>query len=110
MGLESRFSVQVDRFAIRPHSGGAFPGGNGVIRELQFLAPLTVSILSNRRRIAPFGLAGGGSGQVGENLLIRATGQRVLLDSCAQVEVEPGDRLVICTPGGGGFGSIDPSQ
>ena len=108
--LESRFPVRVDRFAIRPHSGGSgqYPGGNGVIRELQFLAPLTVSILSNRRRIAPFGLAGGGSGQVGENLLIRATGHRVVLDSCAQVDVEPGDRLVILTPGGGGFGDLKP--
>lgn len=115
--LESRFPVRVDRFAIRPHSGGAgqFPGGNGVIRQLQFLAPLTVSILSNRRRVAPFGLAGGGCGQVGENWLIRATGgwepkHRLLLDSCAQVEVEPGDRLLILTPGGGGLGHFQGRQ
>ncbi|MFZ9740054.1 MAG: hydantoinase B/oxoprolinase family protein [Prochlorotrichaceae cyanobacterium] len=105
--LESRFPVSLDRFAIRQHSGGRgqFCGGNGVMRQLQFHHPLTVSILSNRRRVAPFGLAGGEAGQTGENLVIRANGDRLILDSCAQVDLQSGDRLVISTPGGGGYGA-----
>ncbi len=104
--LEWRHPVRVERFAIRHGSGGdgRWRGGHGVLRELRFLAPMTVSLLSGRRRIAPPGLAGGGDGLCGVNRLCHADGRDVVLPGVAQVEVTPGDRLLIETPGGGGFG------
>lgn len=104
--LESRFPVLLEQFAIRKYSGGQgqFRGGNGVIRQLQFRQPMSASILSNRRRVRPFGLNGGEPGQPGENRLIRANGEAFVLDSCVAVAMQTGDRLVIKTPGGGGFG------
>lgn len=107
--LESRFPVLLEQFAIRSHSGGGgqFPGGNGIVRQFQFRQSLSVAILANRRRVAPFGLAGGEPGTVGENWLLRRSGDKVRLDSCAQVDLAPGDRLMIKTPGGGGYGRRD---
>ncbi|MBD2654843.1 hydantoinase B/oxoprolinase family protein [Synechocystis sp. FACHB-383] len=104
--LESRFPVLLEQFAIRSHSGGEgqFSGGNGIVRQFQFRQPLSVAILANRRRVAPFGLAGGEPGAVGENWLLRHSGDELRLDGCAQVDVVPGDRLIIKTPGGGGYG------
>ncbi|MEB3290304.1 MAG: hydantoinase B/oxoprolinase family protein [Leptolyngbya sp.] len=104
--LEWRFPVRLRRFAIRPHSGGAgqYPGGNGMVRHLEFQEPMTAAILSNRRTIPPFGLAGGAPGQVGENTVIRADGAMEVLPGQATVAMEPGDQLRIATPGGGGFG------
>jgi len=99
--LETRFPVRLERFAIRRGSGGAgaFRGGDGVIRELTFLAPAEVSIVSERRSRAPFGQAGGSPGAMGRNSLDgREVGGR------ASFHVEPGARLCIETPGGGGFG------
>ncbi len=106
--LETRFPVLLEQFAIRDQSGGQglYAGGNGVIRQLQFRQPMTASILSNRRRVAPFGLAGGQPGQPGENRLIRANGEEVILDSCSEVAMQTGDHLIIKTPGGGGFGYV----
>ncbi|MGA1622986.1 MAG: hydantoinase B/oxoprolinase family protein, partial [Synechocystis sp.] len=106
--LESRFPVLLEQFAIRENSGGQgqYCGGNGVIRQLQFRQPMGASILSNRRRVVPFGLQGGKPGQVGENRLIRANGEEFILDSCVDVMMQNGDRLVIKTPGGGGFGAV----
>ena len=94
------------RFELRRGSGGvgAFAGGDGVVRELAFLRPLTVSILSERRVYEPFGLAGGGPGARGYNLLVRADGRRVNLGGKNTVEVRRGDCLVLHTPGGGGYG------
>jgi 5-oxoprolinase (ATP-hydrolysing) len=96
------------RFAIRKGSGGAgqFRGGDGVIREVQFLQPLEVSILSMRRNCAPYGLRGGSAGERGRNLLRRA-GSPVeeALAGRAQFSVKPGDIVTIMTPGGGGYGS-----
>ncbi len=107
--LETRFPVLLEQFAIRENSGGQglYSGGNGVVRRLQFRQPMTASILSNRRVVAPFGLQGGEPGQRGENSLIRANGDQFTLESCVEVEMQTGDRLVIETPGGGGFGKID---
>ncbi|QUS59718.1 hydantoinase B/oxoprolinase family protein [Synechocystis sp. PCC 7338] len=107
--LESRFPVLLEQFAIRPHSGGAgkFSGGNGIVRQFQFRQSLSVAILANRRRVAPFGLAGGEPGAVGENWLLRHSGDELRLDGCAQVDVVPGDRLIVKTPGGGGYGRRD---
>jgi 5-oxoprolinase (ATP-hydrolysing) len=90
-----------------PCGAGRFHGGDGLIRDIEFLAPLRVSLLTNRRRHAPFGLAGGQCGQPGRNTLIRADGQIEALASTAECTVGIGDRLVIETPGGGGFGTPD---
>jgi 5-oxoprolinase (ATP-hydrolysing) len=110
--LEDRFPVRLERFAIRSGSGGAgrWPGGEGVVRRLRFLAPMTAAILSGSRRVAPFGLAGGESGQPGENRLVRADGSTQPLPGCAALDVEPGDRLRIATPGGGGYGTPEPTR
>jgi len=104
--LEWRFPVLVDTFAIRPNSGGKgkYSGGNGVIRQIQFREAMTAAILSGHRRIAPFGLNGGGSGAIGRNWIKRNTGEIEAIDSKAEVQMQPGDVFVIETPGGGGFG------
>ncbi|MDN4632674.1 hydantoinase B/oxoprolinase family protein [Sphingomonas sp. PsM26] len=107
--LEHRFPVLVERFAIRAGSGGegAFPGGDGTIRRLRFRAPMTATILSNRRIVAPFGLAGGGDGTPGRNSIERNDGSVEQLPSAATAELEAGDVFVIETPGGGGYGRTD---
>jgi 5-oxoprolinase (ATP-hydrolysing) len=104
--LEWRFPVLLDRFAIRAGSGGQgrHRGGNGVVREVRFRAPMTAAILSNRRRVPPFGLCGGAPGQLGKNWIRRASGAVEHLTATAAVAMEPGDVFVIETPGGGGFG------
>ena len=100
--LEARFPVRLWRFSLRLGSGGEgrHRGGDGVVRELEFLAPASVAILSERRVRAPFGLAGGASGARGRNLL---NGRE--LSGRASFEVVAGDRVRIETPGGGGFGA-----
>ncbi len=105
--LEMRFPVLLEAFAIRRGSGGAgrHRGGDGVVRRIRFTAPMTAAILSGRRRVAPFGLAGGAPGAPGENRLIRAQGTETRLPGCASVKVAPGDVLEIATPGGGGYGA-----
>jgi len=105
--LEQRFPVRVRRFAIRKASGGAgrWHGGNGVIREFEFLAPMRASLLASRRRIAPFGLAGGQDAKPGNDYVIRRNGTREPLTASAEISLLPGDRLVIETPGGGGYGT-----
>jgi 5-oxoprolinase (ATP-hydrolysing) len=105
--LETRFPVQLDSFSIRRGSGGAgtHHGGDGVIRRVRFLEPMTAAILSNRRRVPPFGVDGGLPGAVGRNSVERADGTREALGSTAEVQMRPGDVFVIETPGGGGFGS-----
>lgn len=102
--LETRFPVRLLRFALRRGSGGVgrFPGGDGVLREFEFLKPLRVAIISERRARAPFGLAGGGAAQRGENRLNGA-----LLAGKAEFNVVAGDRLLIATPGGGAYGAPD---
>lgn len=105
--LEHRFPVRVERFALRGGSGGAgrWPGGEGVVREFTFLAPISVSVLTQHRIEGPFGVAGGSSGAPGEQLVIRANGEQVMLGSVDGCDVRPGDRMVIMTPGGGGWGT-----
>jgi len=102
--LEARFPVRLWRFALRAGSGGAgtWPGGEGLVRELEFLRPMELAILSERRVRAPFGLQGGGAGATGRNLL---DGQP--LPGRATLTVRAGQRLTIETPGGGGVGG-DP--
>jgi 5-oxoprolinase (ATP-hydrolysing) len=104
--LEQRFPVRIRKFAIRRGSGGAghWRGGDGVVREVEFLEPMQAAILSNRRRVAPAGLAGGGAGACGRNYIRRNDARVEELAATAAVEVASGDRFVIETPGGGGYG------
>ncbi|MEE8237702.1 MAG: hydantoinase B/oxoprolinase family protein [Gammaproteobacteria bacterium] len=104
--LEWRYPVRVEQFSIRDGTGGAgeHRGGDGVIREIRFLEAMEAAILSNRRRVAPAGLRGGGDGERGRNYLIRSSGQVEELGATAEVTLAPGDRFVIETPGGGGYG------
>lgn len=104
--LEWRFPVLVESFEIRTGSGGAgrWPGGDGTKRKIRFLEPMTASILSNRRRVAPFGLNGGGPAATGRNYVERANGTTEELAACASVQMNAGDAFVIETPGGGGYG------
>lgn len=104
--LEARFPVRVEGFAIRRESGGdgAWRGGDGAVRRLRFLAPMRASILSNRRRVPPFGLAGGSAGAVGINRIERADGRTETLGSTDGTDMGVGDVIVIETPGGGGYG------
>lgn len=103
--LEQRHPVRLRRFAIRRGSGGAgkWRGGDGVVREFEFTAALTVSLLTQHRVEAPYGLEGGQPGQTGRQLLVR-DGVGTILDGCVSLEVRPGDRILIETPGGGGYG------
>ncbi len=105
--VEHRYPVRVDRFGIRRGSGGEgkHRGGDGAVRELVFLEPMSLSLLTQHRVEAPYGAAGGGPGQPGRQTLIRTSGEVEELASVAGREVEPGDRLVLETPGGGGWGS-----
>ena len=107
--LEWRFPVRLQRFSIRRGSGGAgrHRGGDGVVRELEFLEPMTVAVLSNCRVVAPHGIAGGSAGSPGDNSILRRDGQRERLAGTAQTTVEAGDQLIIATPGGGGCGAVD---
>ena len=104
--LESRYPVLLREFRYRRGSGGTgrHRGGDGLVRRIEFRRPMTVSILSNHRRIAPFGLAGGGDGATGINRIEFAAGGTRELAGCASVEVQAGDVFVIETPGGGGYG------
>ncbi len=104
--LESRFPVRLDEFAIRRGSGGrgAYHGGDGVVRRLTFLEPMRANILANRREVAPRGLAGGGDALPGRNWVERKDGRIEMLSATQSAEMQPGDRFVIETPGGGGFG------
>jgi 5-oxoprolinase (ATP-hydrolysing) len=104
--LEQRYPVRIRRFTIRRGSGGAgrWRGGDGVVREIEFLEPMHAAILSNRRRVAPAGLAGGSPGACGRNYVRRADGRIEELTATASVELAAADRFVIETPGGGGYG------
>jgi 5-oxoprolinase (ATP-hydrolysing) len=105
--LEWRFPVLLEEFAIRPGSGGdgRWRGGDGAIRRLRFLEPMTVSTLTGHRRVRPYGMAGGSPGALGANQVRRTDGSVVRMASSDSVEVREGDVLVIETPGGGGYGT-----
>ena len=107
--LEFRFPVRLESYEIRVGSGGAgrWQGGNGGVRRVRFLEPMTASILSNGRRHGAFGMAGGQPGQVGENRVVRLNGSVESLGHIGQAEMRPGDILEIHTPGGGGFGAAE---
>ena len=104
--LESRHPVLLREFRYRRGSGGngRHRGGDGLVRVIEFRAPMTVAVLSNHRRIAPFGLEGGAPGARGANRILRADGTTLELPACAAEPVARGDAILIETPGGGGFG------
>jgi 5-oxoprolinase (ATP-hydrolysing) len=103
--LESRYPVRLRQFAIRHGSGGEgqWRGGDGVVREFEFLQPLTVSLLTQHRVEAPFGMKEGHEGQKGRQRLLR-DGAETELEGCTSFAVHAGDRVILETPGGGGYG------
>jgi 5-oxoprolinase (ATP-hydrolysing) len=104
--LEFRFPVRLESYAIRQGSGGAgrWRGGDGGVRRVRFLEPMTASILSNGRVVPAFGMAGGAPGAPGINRVERADGRVEVLTHIGSAEMAPGDVFVIETPGGGGYG------
>ena len=104
--LEFRFPVRLESYEIRTGSGGAgrWRGGNGGVRRVRFLEPMTASILSNGRVHPAFGMAGGEPGQVGINRVVRSDGRTEELAHIGQAEMAAGDVFEIHTPGGGGYG------
>jgi 5-oxoprolinase (ATP-hydrolysing) len=104
--FEQNLPVIVRSFAIRGDSGGAgrWRGGHGTVRKLEFLQPVEAAILSNHRRVAPFGLEGGANGKTGRNAVIRRDGKTESLSGTVTIDLDAGDVVVIETPGGGGFG------
>ncbi|HEV8193791.1 MAG TPA: hydantoinase B/oxoprolinase family protein, partial [Ktedonobacterales bacterium] len=107
--LERAAPVRVEEYRIRQGTGGAgrFHGGDGVIRSYHFLAPVEVSVLSERRRHQPYGLAGGEPGAAGENRLTLPDGQERALPAKFHEHLPADARLTILTPGGGGWGNPD---
>jgi N-methylhydantoinase B len=105
--LHTHYPFRVTSYTLRRGSGGSgrFTGGDGIRRELEFGASATLSLMGERRRNRPWGLAGGGPGEVGEDWLIRRTGDTERLPGKTTVEVSAGDRLLVLTPGGGGWGA-----
>ncbi len=107
--LESHYPFRILTYRLRRGSGGRglHPGGEGIERIIEFDEAATVSLMGERRQIGPWGLAGGEPGAPGEDWLIRADGSVERLDAKTTVRVEPGDRLQVLTPGGGGWGPPD---
>ena len=106
--LEHDYPIRIERYAIRENSGGKgkYRGGNGLIREYTFLETCTVTILSERRKTSPYGLFGGEPGKRGENLLIKGK-NKIFLPGKINLQVKKGDRIIIMTPGGGGWGKME---
>ena len=107
--LELRYPVRVLSHEILRGTGGegAWRGGDGALRRIAFLSPMTLSILSNGRSISAFGIRGGQSGAPGKNRLVRGDGTILECGHSAQLSVGPGDVFEIATPGGGGFGCFE---
>ena len=108
--LELRYPVVLEEFAIRHGSGGAgrWHGGDGARRRIRFREPMTAVIVSSRRNVPPFGLAGGADGAPGRQWVERADGSVEGLTGTDRAELNAGDVFVIETPGGGGFGEARP--
>ncbi len=104
--MEARYPVLLDEFSIRRGSGGRgkWNAGDGIYRRIRFLEAMQCSILSDHRKIPPYGLHGGQDGEIGKNWIERADGHEIPLGGCAHESVEPGDSINVVTPTGGGFG------
>lgn len=105
--LEFRYPVRLDEFSVREHSGGSgqWTGGNGIIRKLTFLAPVSLTVLTQHRSVRPYGLEGGAPGKTGKQWIICSNGTEESLEGIDQAEMMKGDQFIIHTPGGGGFGT-----
>jgi len=105
--LELAYPMRARRYALRPGSGGdgAHRGGNGVVREVEMLAPASVTIVAGRRRIGPWGLRGGGSGRRGRDRIRRRGGRWRDVPGKGTHLLEAGDLVQVATPGGGGWGA-----
>ena len=108
--IERRYPVRVKQFGIRPHSGGKgkWTGGDGIIREFEFLDTLDITVLGQHRHFAPYGLFGAENGKTGDQTIIHANGKIEKCPGICSLKVYKGDRFVIETPGGGGYG--DPAE
>jgi len=106
--LEHAYPLRVEQYALRQRSGGngRHRGGDGIVRSYRFLEKAQVSLLSERRKLQPYGLAGGEKGKLGENILIHGK-KRKKLSGKIMIEIEAEDQLIIRTPGGGGWGRAD---
>lgn len=104
--LEHRYPVRLDEFSIRKNSGGKgrWNGGDGINRRITFLEPVNLSVLTQRRKSGPYGIKGGESGKAGKQQVVRKNGEIITLNSIQNIDIEPGDRFIIETPGGGGYG------
>ena len=104
--LEWRFPVRLERFAIRQDSGGTGKnnGGNGIVRELVFTEPVSLSLLTQNRTQGPYGMDGGQAGSPGEQRLAKRNGENIELGATSQESLNAGDRLILKTHGGGGYG------
>jgi 5-oxoprolinase (ATP-hydrolysing) len=104
--LEWRFPVRLEEFRIRRGSGGngRWKGGDGAVRRIRMLERMSISILSNNRVLPARGTAGGEDGKIGSNRIERCDGTQQALSGCDRADLEPGDVVVIETPGAGGFG------
>jgi len=107
--LEHEYPIVIEEYRIRNGSGGKgkFRGGDGLVRSFLFLQDCSVTILSERRLRCPYGLFGGEPGKCGENWLIKADGKRVKLDPKVNLHLKKGDKIVMLTPGGGGWGKVE---
>jgi N-methylhydantoinase B len=109
--LEAYYPMRITEYRIRRGSGGRgrYPGGDGLVREMECLADSSVSVLTERRKLRPYGLSGGGPGKTGANFVIR-NGKRAKLPGKANAQLKPGDRIRIETPGGGAWGRPQGSK
>jgi 5-oxoprolinase (ATP-hydrolysing) len=107
--MELRYPVHLNRFEIRAESGGKglFNGGDGIIREIKFLEAVKLSLLSQHRKVPPYGLNGGENGKIGNQIIKKADGLQIKLEGLAAADIEPGDTFIIETPGGGGWGAVN---
>ncbi|MEO6686898.1 MAG: hydantoinase B/oxoprolinase family protein, partial [Dyadobacter sp.] len=105
--LERKYPVRLLEFGIRKNSGGdgKFNGGDGIIRKVEFLEPLQVTLMGQHRNYAPYGLHGGEDGKTGQHTLISKNHTITKLPGICSLEVQAGDILTIETPGGGGYGA-----
>jgi 5-oxoprolinase (ATP-hydrolysing) len=104
--LEHRYPVRLDRYEIQKESGGRgkWKGGNGIIREMTFSEPVSLSVLTQHRKVPPYGLNGGSPGKCGKQWIEKAGGARIELNWRDGAELKHGDRFILHSPGGGGFG------